>query len=91
MPVHCATGQFCFSSSSSSSSPPSPPPPPPPLGREGDTHLLEKHGYRRDNDPLEHGPRLEQLLDGNELQLEDVPGCGFAQLGEQFGDGSLLE
>jgi hypothetical protein len=55
------------------------------------THLLEEHGHGGDNDALEHGPGLEQLADGDELQLEDVPGGGLAQVGEELGDGALLE
>jgi hypothetical protein len=34
---------------------------------------------------------LEQLLDGHELELEDIPGSRLTQLWKQLGNGTLLK
>ena len=60
------------------------------LGLPERTHL-EEHSHGRDNNTLEHAPGLEQRLDGDELELESVPGGGLAQVREVLGDGALLE
>ena len=53
--------------------------------------LLEEHGDGGDDDSLEHGSGLEEFLDGDELELEDVPGSRLTEVGEQLGDGALLK
>lgn len=53
--------------------------------------LLEEHGNTSNHRPLDHAPALEQGLDGDELELESVPGGLLAKLGEVLGDSPLLE
>ena len=53
--------------------------------------LLEEHGNGRHDYTSEHGLCLEELLDGDELELEDVPGGLFAQLREEFGNAAFLK
>lgn len=53
--------------------------------------LLEKHGDSGHNDALEHGLGLEEGADGDELELEGVPGGQLGQMRELLSNAALLE
>lgn len=47
--------------------------------------LLEEHGQRGDQDPLEHAPSGEETADSDELKLEDRQRAHILEMREPFG------